>query len=156
MGRGKHLSTKQKEMRGLMSAMKEGLADGDIKAAKKKYKGKNLQYIILSKFDKMTSDQIFKFTAMVGIAVVIKSGVDWTEAMIRQYRWLLGIFGIAGLVVAELSKLIEEGDPKTEAIQWLLSFMAAYLIVEHPEAVMGAGQSIVGGAQNLIRLAAGA
>ena len=51
MGRGKHLSTKKKEMRGLMSAMKEGLADGDVKAAKKKYKGKNLQYIILSKFD---------------------------------------------------------------------------------------------------------
>ena len=74
--------------------------------------------------------------------------------MISQYRWLLGIFGLGGLLVGELSKHIEEGDPKTEAIQWLLSFMAAYLIVEHPEAVMSAGQSIIGGAQNLIRLAA--
>ena len=152
MGRGKHLSTKQKEMRGLMVAMMEGIAKGEIAASKKKYKLKNLPYIIMKKFDELQSDQIFKFVSIFGVAWIIKAGIDWTQGVIataleRAYSMPFP-FGF-GLGWGGEPPIITPGQD-TELLEWVLSFAAAYLIVENfGEIVSGAG-SILSTANTLI------
>jgi len=152
MGRGKHLSTKAKEMRGLMQAMMVGLSKGEITAAKKKYTLKNLPYIMVHKFDEMKSDQIFKFISILGVTVIIKSGIEWSESILATFTgfiyWILG-------QPADMSTLEEALDkPEAEIIQWVLSFAVAYLIVENFGELVTAGTNILSLANTMIGAAA--
>jgi len=150
MGRGKHLSTKKKEMRVLMTAMMEGIAKGELAATKKKYKLKNIPYIFLKKFDELQSDQIFKFVSILGVAWIIKSGIDWTQEIFRKFLTLPFPFGL-GIRPGDGTgpPVIKLGED-TEFAEWLISFMAAYLIVENFGEIVTAGGSVLSLANTLL------
>jgi len=152
MGRGKHLSTKAKEMRGLMQAMMVGLSSGEIAAAKKTYKLKNLPYIILKKFDELKSDQIFKFIAILGTTLIVKGGIEWSESVLTTFTGFLSWLGFHGLDPDELAEALDM--PQVEMVQWLLSFTAAYLIVENFGELVEAGTNIITAAQGMVGSAA--
>jgi len=139
-------------MRGLMQAMMVGLSSGEITAAKKRYKLKNLPYIMLKKFDELKSDDIFKFVSILGVTIIIKQGIEWSESILTTYAgFIYWIFGSP----ADLSAIEQALDmPQVEIMQWLLSFSAAYLIVENFGELVTAGTNILSMANTLIGAAA--
>lgn len=98
-----------------------------------------------------------KDIAILGVTLIVKSGIDWEEAAVEGLNWLIQ------WVKVEISPLIGDKNayikalshaPEAEIREWLISFAIAYLIVEHFGEIMTATGNVLGLARQLLGTAA--
>jgi len=113
---------------------------------------------------KKMADKIdpLEIVAVTGMTYLIKNGIEWTEEIIKNpapfFRMIAPLTGFAFLLVPDvpepqqdaISKMMD--TPQAEMVQWLLSFVLAYLLVHNFGMIMQAVGSATG---NIIGMAKG-
>jgi len=91
-------------------------------------------------------------TSIIGTTIIIKQGIDWTQYALPKLAQLapylphgLG-FPIKQFEKLEGSKLVGANV----ALEWLLSFSIAYIVVRYFDKVVEAGKNIIGIARGLL------
>ena len=117
------------------------------------WKAENLTERINNFLDKLTADDLMSGTAIIAVAMMLKTGIDWSEEALNN----LAIFP-GGLVwrpdlppVPERVKVISlfslDAD---EWKKWIISIGLAYIIVEHFDALVTAGSNIISVGRSLL------
>lgn len=154
----------KEEKKGALTAIEEHLSK--VFSNKKQFKN-----WLVQKFDSLV-DKIDPMKALVILSLtgIIKTGIEWSEEAIASLaepdifkavmKYGLGIFG--GLVPPSEAALTQQEQiqkafdtPQAEIIEWALSFIAAYMIVEHGDALITAGGNILGVAKGLVGIIGG-
>jgi hypothetical protein len=153
MARGRLLKSKIKEAKAISQALRIGWQKADTKeswqAGLKEHLGRML--------DKLDPIEV---TAIMGVAAIIKEGIEWSEE-ITTNKTLLSLIGFGSPILwilyllpdyEEQQKKIQEAldTPSAEIIQWFIAIAIACLIVRHFDALIGATRDIVGMAKLLI------
>lgn len=101
-------------------------------------------------------------TAILGATYLIKQGIQWTEVLttsnLPNITWLLNLFnpfrGVVNVPVIprETAEDIQKAldTPQSEAIEWLLAFAAAFIIVRHAGEIIQAGSNILNVGKSLL------
>lgn len=98
-----------------------------------------------------------KLFAIVGTTYFIKQGIEWTEemtAVVQKYGKTTTPFSFSWVTAHVWDLLGVTERPKDlapeEVIQWGLSFVVAYIIIEHGGELLIAGGNLLGAAKGLI------
>ena len=138
MARGKLLRTKIKEALLEASLVQEAVRVGSIKAEQKEHAKKSIFDSIREHIGKGI-DRVdpLELAAVLGATVLIKSGIDWVQVNQTSANQALMIALTNPFAAATLWALIKtsglEGQPVShnELMEWLVSFVAAYVIVHN-------------------------
>jgi len=145
MGRGRSLKTKQKEARVLAKATAKGELQGtaEFKATQRGLQTSLRNHVgkLIDKIDPM------ELISVIGMTVIIKTGIEWTEEILTQANAFYNVFWIVAPFKEILPSPYQQPSPEppqdmdspiVEALEWVISFMCAYLIVHN------FGQIVVG------------
>jgi hypothetical protein len=107
----------------------------------------------------------FETIAIIGATIVIKTGIDWTENVIanfKPYQVIYFLNPVLGAILQGIEVASDPGNQKTATLQklfdsepvqvmeWLISFTLAYLIVHNFGAIIQSGGNILSMAKGLI------
>jgi hypothetical protein len=111
----------------------------------------------LADFAKKTGiTDVTKILAIVGMTYIVKKTIETSEALSDQMQVIvrgapLGLVGIAYSIIAESivpqAKKVEVGP---EWLEWIVSFVIAYLIVEHFGDIMRGVGSATSGIKDIV------
>ena len=116
-------------------------------------KPENLTERINNFLDKMTADDLMSGVAIISIAMILKSGLDWSEDALNNMAIFPG-----GLIYRPDIPPVEERPGFTALFnlnpqdwkKWLISLGLAYIIVEHFDALVTAGSNILSVGRRLL------
>lgn len=111
-----------------------------------------------------------KTLAILSATVLIKGGIEWAEDLmtvpvdsdIFRTIYRMGL-GVIGLLIPPSPEAMQQKErlkalmdsPTMEMFQWGMSFLCAYLLVEHAGELITAGGDIIGSAKGLIGMLKG-
>ena len=151
MARNRLLRTKIREVKELIKAELE--AQQAFKDSPKGLKKSIREHLgrIVDRID------IPEMVAIIGVAHLVKSSIDWTQIValevLPKYEFLFPYLEfMTGMKAPSIAELTEKakGSVQSDAIKWLLSFSASYLIVHNFGALVQAGTNIIGLAKGLL------
>lgn len=106
-----------------------------------------------------------KLMAVLSATFFIKSGIEWSEELISIpvdtdiFRMFMRLgYGVLGLLIPKSPEAIQKTEefkqfldtPQVEILEWGLSFLCAYLLVEHADALLAIGGDLIGSAKGLL------
>lgn len=111
---------------------------GSLKAEQKDHEKKSIWDSVREHIGKGI-DRIdpLELAAVIGTTFLIKGGIDWAQVQAENYNPALSValinpFAAAALWVAlKESGLDKNKIPQNEIMEWLVSFVAAYIIVHN-------------------------
>jgi len=158
-----------KRTKKLAEAERTGVLKAEEKYHSKLFSNKKQTGIWLAKQFERLIEKIdpLEAVAILTATFFIKQGIEWTEnipttilqkdSLIRTVIKTIPFFGPLAVMLTpeappEFQEKVEEAldSPQAEVIQYLLSFVVAYIVVKHPEAIMSLGGNILGVAKGLI------
>jgi len=154
-----------KKTRVLAKAQREGELKAEAQHRAKTFSNKKQFHIWLVERLENLVDKIdpLKLVATVAMTVFVKTGIEWTEdivstalgkdSLIRTIASMLPILGIIEAITPEIPPQITQealDTPQVEFIEWLISFLVAYMLVEHAGEIIQAGGNLLGVAKGLI------
>ena len=159
----------KKKTRVLAKAQKLGELQAELEWEYKTLKNKKHLFVSIKNHIGKMIDKIepMELIAVLGATYLIKTGIEWTEEILagaaefanivvkatQKYRFVDGAIqvilepeGIPEL--AEIRQALDSAP--VEIVEWLLSFMVAYMVVHNFAAIVNAGGSILSLAKTLI------
>lgn len=111
-----------------------------------------------------------ELTAVMGATVIIKTGIDWSEEILKQFEatsketWWKLVFPVETIMGMGYDALFQqltgkpreqmrkemEGQVYTEVMEWIVSFCIAYVVIHNFGALIDAGTSLLGSAKMLL------
>ena len=120
---------------------------------------KQLQNWLVARFESLVKDiDALELMAIFGTTVLIKQGIDWAQIAVNEETvnlfhsiltadWLQSFRDIIALQEPEEPKAEPIGATLTE---WVISFVVAFILIRHADAVINAGGNILFMAKGLI------
>lgn len=141
----------------LAKAKKLGELSAKIDHENKTFSNKKMLWVSLKNHLGKMLDRTdpLEMIAVIGATYIIKNGIDWTQGFVEGTgEFILGAVAqigtwLGGTPEEELVKKITE-TPEGEVIEWVVSFIVAFIIIRHAGALITAGGNILGVAKGLI------
>lgn len=95
-----------------------------------------------------------KTVAVITLTFLIKSSIDWTNLIKTGSKGLSILYNILlarwTTAIAEGAKDIEPEDLQDEMLEWVISFIVAYMVIEYGGEMIRAGGDLLNVAKGLI------
>lgn len=159
----------KKKTRVTAKAFSKGLLQGQTEHDAKTFKNKKqLQVWLKDRLESLIENiDPLEIVAVAGLTILIKQGIEWTEdipltllqknSLIRTLMRFVPLVGLSfDIFVPDLPPEAIEAlkkamdSPPMEIIQYVASFIVAFIIVRHADRIIEAGGNILGVAKGLM------